>query len=70
MKRAVIILSSLLIITTLSLASCGSAEKKQETPAENAKEQYQCPMKCTEELFDKPGNCSVCGMEIEKITKS
>ena len=59
-----------LIISATVLAGCGNAEKKQEAPSEVLKEQYQCPMKCTEELFDKPDTCKVCGMELEKITKS
>lgn len=66
MKRNTLILLFVLALFT----SCGSSEKKAEAPAEEAKEQYQCPMKCTEEVFDKPGQCSVCGMELEKITKS
>ncbi len=52
------------------LVSCGDSHQKEEVPKEAATEQYQCPMKCTEEVFDKPGQCSVCGMELEKITKS
>jgi len=53
-----------------SLLACGGTEKKTEAPADMANEKYQCPMKCTEEIFDKAGNCSLCGMELEKITKS
>lgn len=67
MKRIVLVLFS---ITALTFAACSSSDKKTETPAAVAAEQYQCPMKCTEEVFDKPGTCSVCGMELEKITKS
>ena len=59
-----------LICGSAAIVSCGDGDKKQETPVEVAKEQYQCPMKCTEEIFDKPGQCKVCGMELEKITKS
>lgn len=67
MKRIVLVLFA---ITALTFAACSGSEKKTETPTEVAAEQYQCPMKCTEEVFDKPGTCSVCGMELEKITKS
>lgn len=29
---------------------------------------YQCPMKCEKEkTYSKPGNCPVCGMELEGI---
>lgn len=54
----------------ISMISCGGEKKKQETPVEVTKDQYRCPMKCTEEIFEKPGTCKVCGMELEKITKS
>ena len=31
-------------------------------------EQYYCPMHCEgDKLYDKPGNCPVCGMNLEKI---
>lgn len=63
----------IVVVSVLSLAgfvSCGGEEKKLDTPVEITKEQYQCPMKCTEEIFDKPGTCPVCGMDLEKITKS
>jgi heavy metal-binding protein len=70
MKKAIFILPAVFMLTTALLTGCGNSEKKQDVPAEVVKEQYQCPMKCTEEVFGKPGNCSVCGMELEKITKS
>ena len=29
---------------------------------------YYCPMHCEEDkLYDKPGNCPVCGMNLEKV---
>ncbi len=70
MKKNTLIWIVAMVFTTLAIVSCGSEEKKQETPAEVATEHYQCTMKCTEEILDKPGQCSVCGMELEKITKS
>ena len=57
------------VLGAMSIVACGGEEKKQETPAEVAKEEYQCPMKCTEEVFTKPDTCKVCGMQLEKITK-
>ena len=30
---------------------------------------YQCPMD-KEEISDKPGTCSKCGMDLEKVVKS
>ena len=52
------------------LISCNGGTKKPETvPAAAEKVQYQCPMKCTEQLYDKPGKCPVCEMELIKVTK-
>ncbi len=42
------------VLSATTIVSCGSEEKKQEAPAEVATEHYQCPMKCTEEILDKP----------------
>lgn len=69
MKKQVLILSAL-ISTILIAPGCKGTDKTGEIPAEQAKELYQCPMKCTEEKFDKPGNCPVCGMELEKVAES
>lgn len=57
------------ILSITVLAGCGSSEKKQEAPVEMIKEQYQCPMKCSGEVFDKPGSCNVCRMDLEKVAK-
>ncbi len=70
MKKITLLFFVLGTFTISGIIACGGEEKKQVVPAEVAKEQYQCPMKCTEEIYDKPGQCSVCGMELEKITKS
>lgn len=70
MKKQAFLLFVTIALVSTTFISCGGAEKKQEAPLETAKEQYQCPMKCTEEILDKPGTCTVCGMELEKITKS
>jgi len=70
MKKYTLIVVALMAFGSVSIVSCGSEEKKETTPAAVATEHYQCPMKCTEEIQDKPGQCSVCGMELEKITKS
>lgn len=70
MKLSAKFLFITLMAAQVIFVSCGGSEKKEEAPHEVATDQYQCPMKCTEEVFDKPGQCSVCGMELEKITKS
>lgn len=69
MKKRTLILLAIGFLGTATIVACGDGENKQETPTEVATEQYQCPMKCTEEIFDKPDTCKVCGMDLEKITK-
>lgn len=70
MKKSILAMSFVILTTILVISSCGNNQKPAASPAETAKEQYQCPMKCTEELFDKPGKCPVCEMELVKVTKS
>lgn len=70
MKKNTLILIVGLVFSSATIISCGTEEKKQEAPAEVATEHYECPMKCTEEILDKPGQCTVCGMELEKVAKS
>ena len=71
MKKQIIKAALLLTVITF-MASCGtnSSESKKENTAteqtENAK--YQCPMKCEgEKTYDKPGQCPVCNMDLEKV---
>ena len=53
------------------LFSCGqknestSKETKQDT-TQVAASVYQCPMDCEKgKTYDKPGQCPVCGMDLE-----
>lgn len=71
MKKQILTISFFISVITTIISACGSDHPKSDaTPAETAKEQYQCPMKCTEEVFEKPGKCPVCEMDLEKISKS
>lgn len=73
MRKQTIVLATvaLLAMSAISLVGCSGSSKKADTaPGNQVKEQYQCPMKCTEEKFDKPGKCPVCEMELEKVTNS
>jgi hypothetical protein len=71
MKKQVLILSALIFASVFFVPGCSGNDKKtNDKSTKEIKEQYRCPMKCTEEIFDKPGNCPVCGMELEKITNS
>ncbi len=52
--------------------SCCSSNKPQEksivTLPNNAQGKYYCPMHCEgEKVYDKPGDCPVCGMNLEKV---
>jgi hypothetical protein len=62
-------LSLLLFVfsATCFAPACSNSEPKKEKTVDV---QYQCPMKCTDEVFSKPGTCPVCGMELEKIANS
>lgn len=67
MKKHVLILGAF-ILTLIVVQGCSGNDKSSEqVPVEQVKEEYQCPMKCTEEKFDKPGKCPVCGMDLEKV---
>ncbi|MGZ9734337.1 heavy metal translocating P-type ATPase [Flavobacterium sp. GNP002] len=52
--------------------SCCSSNKPQEKPTiilpATAQGKYYCPMHCEgEKVYDKPGSCPVCGMNLEKV---
>ncbi|MEN5086061.1 heavy metal translocating P-type ATPase [Sphingobacterium faecium] len=51
-------------------ASCCSTHEKVDKPKVTAQSagKYYCPMMCEgDKLYDKPGSCPVCGMNLEKI---
>jgi len=67
MRKQALILAAF-ILTLIIVPGCNGSDKSSEVPAQQqVKEQYQCPMKCTEEKFEKPGKCPVCAMELEKV---
>jgi hypothetical protein len=70
MKKQAVILTAFIFGVLIIAPGCSGNNKKNETPNQQVKEQYQCPMKCSEEKFEKPGNCPKCGMELEKITNA
>jgi Cu2+-exporting ATPase len=70
MKKQALILGAF-ILTSIIGQGCGGSDKSSEqTPVQQVNAAYQCPMKCTEEKFDKPGKCPVCGMDLEKVAES
>ncbi len=70
MRRQLIVFSTLLLFGASSMLSCSGGEKK--TPKEEVKtDVYTCPMKCNNgQTYDKPGKCTECEMDLEKVTKS
>ncbi|MCX6295082.1 MAG: hypothetical protein NTX97_03275 [Bacteroidetes bacterium] len=69
MKKNVLVLLFIAFLNATAITSCTSIEKKEKPPTGITKEQYQCPMKCTEEIFEKPDTCKICGMDLVKISK-
>ncbi|MFV7234462.1 heavy metal translocating P-type ATPase [Flavobacterium sp. ZB4R12] len=59
-------------IATEPVKSCCESNKIQDKKIvalpSNAHGKYYCPMHCEgEKVYDKPGSCPVCGMNLEKI---
>lgn len=48
------------------VASCNDSDKTGTGQSES-KALYQCPMDCEKgKMYEKPGQCPVCGMDLEK----
>lgn len=48
--------------------SMGDRQHDHHQPQNSTPGNYYCPMHCEgEKIYDKPGNCPVCGMNLEKI---
>ena len=72
MKKQFIIANVFFALLMFSIDSCGSGAAKKEDKKEEVKtDAYTCPMKCNNgQTYDKPGDCPVCGMQLEKVIKS
>ena len=67
MRKNILILTTLIAFATTTMVSCKGGDKKAEVKTDV----YECPMKCNNgQTYDKPGNCPVCGMELEKVIKT
>lgn len=58
--------------TTVETKSCCSSHNNQTTDAKpfpkNSNGKYYCPMHCEgDKMYNKAGNCPVCGMNLEKF---
>lgn len=62
-----LVFAVLLVVSSVAFTSCSGGNKTEKNSPTEAQEQYQCPMKCTEEISNKPGKCSVCEMDLEKV---
>lgn len=51
-------------------AACKGDAKQPAAEQKVVQDQYKCPMNCSDQLYDKPGNCPNCGMELEKVNPS
>ena len=63
MKKLIIVLSVFLAINTISLAQTESKSSEKE----DQRVAYVCPMH-PNEMSDKEGKCSKCGMDMKKVT--
>ncbi len=73
--KTTITTSVLLLTAVMFFTSCESksSETKTEkaTTEHTANAMYQCTMKCEgEKMYDKPGQCPVCNMDLEKVEGS
>ena len=62
----------MLLTAVMFMASCGSktseSKKENTTTEQTANVMYQCPMKCEgEKMYDKPGQCPKCNMDLQKV---
>lgn len=71
-NHTIITVLTLLLNLLIFITSCEnnrSEYKKENTITEQTENNnYQCPMKCEDnKTYDKPGQCPVCNMDLEKI---
>ena len=69
MKRAVLYVLIGFFPLSTALIGCFPVENEKKIHRDRVADRYICPMKCTEQIFDEPGNCPKCGMELVKITE-
>lgn len=63
-----LILTSLITLSVLgiNLSSCSNSATKTDATQNGTAAVYACPMH-PEVKSDKPGSCSKCGMDLEKV---
>ena len=70
MKKQKLLLYVCLCLSATVAGCSGSGKTPENKAVEQVKAEYECPMKCSDQKFDKPGKCPVCGMELEKVANS
>ncbi len=69
-NKTSLIFTALSLFLLMFIGSCGSrtSESKTEKTEQTEYAMYQCPMKCEgEKMYDKPGQCPVCNMDLIKV---
>ncbi len=69
MNKAILCAFVGFLMSCTLLPGCLAVEKEQKIQEEKVLKQYQCPMKCTDQIFDKPGKCPSCGAELVAVTE-
>lgn len=66
--KTIITTVALFLTLVMSFVSCGNKTSESKTIEQTTNAMYQCLMKCEgEKMYDKPGKCPVCNMDLEKV---
>ena len=67
MKTLFIVFIAVISLFAAVIQGCSTDSTEKKTEQTEEKVPYQCPMDCEKgKTYDKPGQCPVCGMELEK----
>lgn len=67
MKRTTLIFAIVFGLLSCITTGCDRSSDASKSKHVEEKVLYQCPMDCESgKTYDKPGNCPVCEMELEK----
>lgn len=67
MKKSFFAFLILFGTAAIGIPGCSSTSNEKKSEQTEEKATYQCPMDCEKgKTYDKPGQCPVCGMDLEK----
>ena len=67
MKKSFLLFAITFGSFSVVITSCNNVSKRESGQTEE-QAMYQCPMDCEKgKTHDKPDQCSVCGMDLEKM---